>query len=274
MHYTGLSRFSAMQNVVIQNLNEDEIITDPSCVEETIRLRNEQYIDLCYLPVYKMPDNSLKLVFHNISSLRKHIGTVKRDRNYLFADVLGFSESRLRKDSPNSEYAIDGFQEVIRNDLEKLDGNGNPFHGTAVYIRNTHTLVEKTQYSEISLEWTLIKLLDGKSGKIHQIGFVYIQPNCCRRKIKASLQDLAQKIDFDSSYTIMGDFNIDETITSNASMCLDMQQYFKSEQLVRDFTTIHRTRIDLVFGNIPAVNVNTISSMISDHSIVTAYVDH
>jgi hypothetical protein len=273
MHYTGLSRFSSMQNVVIQNLNEDEIITDPRCIEEMIRLRNERYIDLCYLPVYKMPENSLKLSFHNISSFRKHIGTVKSDRNYLSTDVLGFFESRLPKDSPNSEYAINGFQEVIRNDLEELDGNGNPFHGTAIYIRNMHTLIEKTQYSEKSLEWTLIKLLDGKSKNVHQIGFVYIQPNCCRGKIKSSLQDLAQKIDFDSDYAIMGDFNIDETTPSNASLCLDLQQYFKSEQLVRDFTTIHRTRIDHIYGNIPADNVSTISSMISDHSIVTAYVD-
>ena len=277
MHYTGLSRFSEMRNVVIQNLNEDDILTDPNVVIEMERLRNtqtkESIMELCYKPVYEMPENSLKLVCHNISSLRKHIGTVRRDRNYLSADVLGFVETRFRKDSPNSEYAIDGFQEVIRNDLDELDGNGKSYHGTAVYIKNTLTLLGKTVYSDKLIEWTLLKLLDIKTNKEHQIGFVYIQPNCSRTVMKTCLQQLAQNIDYTSNYLIMGDFNIDVTATPNASICSEIQQLFQSEQLVRAATTIHRTLIDLVYGNnIVADNVNTISSMISIHSIVTAYI--
>ena len=57
----------------------------------------------------------LKICYLNARSLHKHIDNVRKDINYLSADILIFTETRISPHDPNEIYAIEGY-ELFRND--------------------------------------------------------------------------------------------------------------------------------------------------------------
>jgi hypothetical protein len=189
LHYTGLSRFNKKENVVILNLCEENICTNQEVVEEMARLRlPENQIKLSYTPVYRMPIDSVKIVFQNIGTLKKYLGIIKNDLNYTSADILAFAETRLSSSIDNCEINLDGFQEVIRNDLSERDGNGNAMHGTAIYVREGFTVLSHKFHSTPCIEWSFLALTNSvEPDKLIQIAIVYVQPNCNKHVIKENI---------------------------------------------------------------------------------------
>jgi len=273
LHYTGLSRFNKKENVVILNLDEEKICTHPDVVQEMERLRRpENSVQLSYLPVYSMPNDSVKIVFQNIGTLWKYLNIIKNDLNYTSADVLAFAESRLPSRITNEEISIHGFQEVIRNDLSSLDGNGNAMHGTAIYIREGFIAHSMEFYSTVSIEWSLLNISSPcNPTKLMQIAFVYVKNDCCRKILKSTIKDLMMLINTDIPYLVVGDFNINEYDYSNQGILEEVSNITLSKQLVPQCTTEYNTKIDLAYGNITSVGV--ISSMIAYHSLITAQID-
>ena len=67
--------------------------------------------------------------------LHKHIEDVRKDFNFISADLAIFSETRLSLFDDDDTYIIDGFQ-PFRNDGDMLHhSNGRPYGGTAVYSK-------------------------------------------------------------------------------------------------------------------------------------------
>ena len=270
LHYTGLSQFNKKKNVVILNLEEEKICTHPEVKEEMKRLRRpENSVQLSYMPVYLMPNDSVKIVFQNIGTLRKYLNIIKNDLNYTSADVLAFAESRLPSSITNEEISIYGFKEVIRNDLSILDGNGNAIHGTAIYIRKEFVVHSITFHLNLLIEWSLLKITSPCSPtKMIQLVFVYVKNDCCRDLLKSSLEHIMALININIPYLIVGDFNINEYDYSNQGILEALSTITAS---VPQCTTEYNTKIDLAYGNITSVGV--IFSMIAYHSLVTAQID-
>jgi hypothetical protein len=211
----------------------------------------------------------MKIVFQNIGTLKKYLSIIKNDLNYTSADVLAFVESRLSLDTSNCEIALNGFHEVIRNDLSERDGNGNATHGTALYVRNGFTIIFQKFHSTLSMEWSFLILTSPvQPNKQLQLAVVYIQPNCSKELIKSNLKTLMSFVNTNESYLVVGDFNINEYDYSNEVILQDISDITLSDQLVEQCTTENNTKIDLAYSN--AASIGVISSMISYHSMITA----
>ena len=93
-------------------------------------LRNECKLNICFTPLYTLAKTDLKICYLNARSLHKHIDDVRKDINYLSADILIFTETRFSPHDPDEMYAIDGY-ELFRND--ETSNDNRPHHGIAVY---------------------------------------------------------------------------------------------------------------------------------------------
>ena len=97
-------------------LYEGEGITvDPKVVKEMELLRNECTLNLCFTPLYMLENTDLKICYLNARSLHKHINDVRKDINYLSADILIFTETRFSPHDTDEMYPIEGY-ELFRND--------------------------------------------------------------------------------------------------------------------------------------------------------------
>ena len=132
IHYVALSRVTTIEGLYITNLCESKISVDPRVVKEMQLLRNEYKLDLCFTPLYMLENTALKVCFLNRRSLHKHIDDVRKDVNYLSADILIFTETRFSPHDADELYAIEGY-ELFRND--EISNLNRPYHGTAVYYR-------------------------------------------------------------------------------------------------------------------------------------------
>ena len=95
-------------------------------------LRNEYKLDICFTPLYMLENADLKICYLNARSLHKHINDVRKDINYLSADISIFTETRFSPHDSDEMYAIEGY-ELFRND--ETSNVNRPYHGTAVYSR-------------------------------------------------------------------------------------------------------------------------------------------
>ena len=132
IHYVALSRVTAIEGLYITDLCESKISVDPKVVKEMQLLRSEYKLDLCFTPLYMLANTDLKICYLNARSLHKHIDDVRKDINYLSADILIFTETRFSPHDPDEMYAIEGY-ELFRND--ETSNVNRAHHGTAVYSR-------------------------------------------------------------------------------------------------------------------------------------------
>ena len=132
IHYVALSRVTTIEGLYITDLCESKISVDPKVVQEMQLLRNEYKLDLCFTSLYMLANTDLKICYLNARSLHKHIGDVRKDINYLSADITIFTETRFSQHDPDEMYAIEGY-ELFRND--ETSNVNRPYHGTAVYSR-------------------------------------------------------------------------------------------------------------------------------------------
>ena len=93
IHYVALSRVKQLENLYILNMNEGAIDLDKQVNTEMHRLRTEASLELCYVPLYKVQPDKVKIEFNNARSLNKHFQDIENEPNVLAANVSGFAES-------------------------------------------------------------------------------------------------------------------------------------------------------------------------------------
>ena len=98
---------TAIEGLYITDLCGSKISVDPKVVKEMKLLRNECKLDLCYTPLYMLENSDLKICYLNARSLHKHIDDVRKDINYLSADILIFTETRFSPHDPDEMYTIE-----------------------------------------------------------------------------------------------------------------------------------------------------------------------
>ena len=65
-------------------------------------------LDLCFAPLYMLAKTDLKICFLNARSLHKHIEDVRKDINYLSADITISTKTRFSQHDPDEMYAVEG----------------------------------------------------------------------------------------------------------------------------------------------------------------------
>ena len=96
MHYVALSRVRNSSKLHILNLNEKKkICISEKVKEEMARLREKPLVS-CVPCLYNNDQPSrIKVLFHNVRSLRLHFDDIKCDYNVQAADINIFVETRL-----------------------------------------------------------------------------------------------------------------------------------------------------------------------------------
>lgn len=116
MHYVALSRVRNSSTLHIRNLNEQKICISEKAKQEMSRL-GKKPLAPCIPCLYNNDQPSrIKVLFHNVRSLRLHFDDIKCDYNVQAADVNIFVETRLCHSDNNAIYEIGNFK-LFRNDF-------------------------------------------------------------------------------------------------------------------------------------------------------------
>ena len=201
IHYEALSRVTSIDGLYVTDLCKNKIAVDPKVKVEMGKLK------LCFTPLYDIDQTSLKICCLNARSRHKHIEDVRKDFNFISADLAIFSKTRLSPfdDDDDDTYIIDGFQ-LFQNDGDMSHhSNGRPYGGTAVYRKIS--FVERYPYRRNinGIEFTIIKITTRQELTI--IG-VYRLPRIAASVLCSALVDVVTQ-DTSEQNIIIGDFNID-----------------------------------------------------------------
>ena len=115
-------------------MNEGAIDLDKQVTTEMHRLRTEASLELCYVPLYKVQPDKVKIAFNNARSLNKHFQDIEHEPNVLAADVIGFAESRLCARDQNVHFSLRRCN-LVRLDDTQYESLNRPSHGLALYMK-------------------------------------------------------------------------------------------------------------------------------------------
>ena len=205
IHYVALSRVTTIEGLYVTDLCENKIAVDPKVAVEIKKLRTERKLQLCFTPLYDIDQTRLKICYLNARSLHKHIEDVRKDFNFISADLAIFSETRFSPFDNDDMYSIDGFK-LFRNDGDMTHhSNGRPYGSTAVYSKLPFAEGYPYHRNINGTEFTVVKLTTKQELTI--IG-VYRSPRIAGSLLCSALVDVVAK-DTSDQNIIIGDFNID-----------------------------------------------------------------
>ena len=151
----ALSRVTSIDGLYVTDLCENKIAVDPKVKVEMQKLRTERRLKLCFTPLYDIDQIGLKICYLNAHSLHKHIEDVRKDFNFISADLAIFSETQFSPFDDDDMYCIDGFQ-LFRNDGDM--SNGRPYGGTAIYSKVSFVKGYPYRRNINGIELTVIKV--------------------------------------------------------------------------------------------------------------------
>lgn len=218
--------------------------------------------------------NGKKIMLHNIQSLNKHFGHMRKDARFLDADVICLNETWLCPDQDTNHLSIDGFKlhhftrkQAYNNEDENTTRLQNSKGGgVAMYLK------ENDEKKEIVL--CLVDNIESIAVKFPKENIilvtVYRPPTLNISKFLKSLKSLVGKITLQSKNCIfVGDFN--EDALSNGPI----QSFMTSNgfnQIVHVFTTEGGTALDHVYiSNSIQACTERQSTFYSYHEAVAIY---
>ena len=247
LHYVAFSRVTKLANLFIKDLNTSNIAVDEKVQQEMARLRTSAEVDLCNTSLYTLPDNLLKLYFHNVQSLHLHHGDVAADYNVQSADVCLFVETKLCTSDSDAAYSLNGFT-LFRNDFQP---NRTPY-GSCVYYKSNLTC-QCMALNDSNIEITVLTV-----DTLVQIVLVYCRNKERLAQIEAAFVNLRKILHNTLPTVITGDFNINAqppTSKKFTQLAAIMFNHFGCRQLMHEYTTDKQTTIDLIFSNIETSNL-------------------
>ena len=268
IHYVALSRVRKLQNLQILNFNEDALTVDDRVKAEMDRLRTESLMPLCFLPLYNINSDYLKVALNNARSFHKHVLDLAMDPNIMSADVVGITESRLMSTDEDLDYRLDGYQ-MLRNDQILHQSNRRPAHGLVLYVKHDFSIQRVVKHSTTLVEFLLAEVHSDKLDCL-QLVVMYKAPTCTMNEYMAYVNaHLKQELDLHKPFMVLGDFNFDLT-NGNVPFQEFMVQTFRCTQHVQESTTDYGSLLDLIFSNIENVFTGIVECYWSDHKIVFA----
>ena len=262
-HYVAFSRVTSLKGLHLLNGLSGNIQVDNRVVDEMNRLRTERAVDLSYEP----PEDrlcQLSVVFQNAQSLRLHFSLIRNDSTFTSADVICLAETRLSCNDQDSEYAIEGFQPIIRND-QTANHRVRPPHGLAMYVKQSIKINLVQTISTKEFECLVVQLNRPSSNHMTTLIVVYKSPNCGFENFKNHIISMA-KFPITEDLMLVGDFNYDVSRNKNGQFLEFMKSIFPRtkclnvSQTTRDFTTL-----DLCFTSFVSASANIITCVWSYH---------
>ncbi|XP_069114560.1 uncharacterized protein [Argopecten irradians] len=266
MHYVGLSRVRKLQDVHILHLNENKIAVSKEVMHEMSRMRQSAPLHSC-VPILEQIHTDLKIVYHNVRSLHKHICDVRNTSNVLSADIIAISECRLTSVDDDVAYELPGFDMYRFDDMGTA--NGRPHKGMVLYSRIALNNVQACTL--LGVETVSAEILHKES--IVQLVFLYNPPsNASAKTFIAFLRHILQIVNGDTKLVIIGDTNIH---TGTMPECLkEFLVRNNLSQVMHSITTDYHSCLDHVYiKGLPSNEIScaTLESHYSDHKPIIAY---
>jgi len=239
-HYTAFSRVTNLNNLHILELNKAKISVYDCTKVEMQRLRSEHQLQLCYTPVYELPSESHRIIFHNIRSLHKHHTDIASDENYLAADLIAIAESRLITTDSDDDFSLADFT-LLRNDQDQV-GHTRPPHGLAIYVKNCYTINNSYHYTSRHIEYSYV-CVESPSSKALQLVTLYKAQSCPVSLLRDSASVINNLLDQSVPALVVGDFNVDVANINNIQLLCSLQSCLQAQQQVSKPTTDHGTMI-------------------------------
>ena len=189
---------------------------------------------------------------------------MQSDYNFTSADVICLAETRLGSNDPDTEFAIEGFQPIIRNDQTTLH-QVRPSHGLAMYIKQSIEVRGVETISAKQFECLVVQLCRPSSNRLTTVIVVYKSPNCSFKQFKEHILSMA-RLDISEDLILVGDFNYDVCRNQNGSFLNYMKSVFpKAKYMETVHTTSDFTKLDLCFTSFGSASTRIITCVWSYH---------
>ena len=252
-------------------MNEGAIDLDKQVTTEMHRWRTEASLELCYVPLYKVQPDKIKIAFNNARSLNKHFQDIEHEPNVLAADVIGFAESRLCARDQNVHFSLRRCN-LVRLDDTQYESLNRPSHGLALYMKEYLEVQKLEKLQCQSCEFIYAALHSRQKGHF-QVVILYKYPKSSQRDFKTDLQcHLRPVVDLNAKLVILGDFNIQIECVSSQFVHF-METLFSCVQHIGEPTCDFGSTLDLVFANCHAF-CDVIDAYWSDHKLVYCVFDN
>ena len=216
IHYVGLSRVTTIEGLYVTDLCESKIAVPPDVKKEMEQLRTSAKLKLCISPLYQITGSLQKLCYLNARSVHKHIQDLRKDFNYLSADINIFAETRFSVRDPDEMCYIPGY-DLFRNDNSNSSNASRPYGGTAVYSKIPYLPGYPRCNNIPGIEITVIKITSLVDWTI--IG-IYRSPKVPVRQLCQAIAEILSSIMPDNNIIILGDFNINWLVeTERTPLC-------------------------------------------------------
>ena len=262
-HYVAFSRVTSLHGLYLLNGLNGQIKVDKSVIQEMKRLRKEASFALSYKPVNSYACDLLT-IFQNAQSFHLHLPLVQKDNTFTGADIICLAETRLQPSDQDSDYAIEGFQPIIRNDQQNRIHGVRPAHGLAIYIRNGHKLVSSEKICTEKFESLSVHIINSRSQNFYSVVAIYKAPTCSfpdfsKHVLSLSNSQLSDKL------VIVGDFNFDVSDELNRNFIQVMKSAFPNARCLNTQSTTQKgSRLDVSFSSCDA-NADVITCVWSYH---------
>ena len=262
-HYVAFSRVTSLKGLHLLNGLGGAIQVDQRVVDEMKRLRAERAVELSYNSGCHREDE-ISVVFQNVQSLRLHMPLVRNDRTFTSADVICLAETRIYPNESDSEFSIEGFQPVIRNDQTATHGLRPP-HGLAMYVKKCIEIELVETISAKEFECLILQINSQPSRHSTTIVVVYKSPTCSFTAFKEHMTSFT-RFQTAEKLIIIGDFNFDVSRAQNDTFLHFMKSKFPRTTLLDTLpTTRENTRLDLCFTSTARASANIIACVWSYH---------
>ena len=252
--YTSFSRITHKNGLFITGNFElpGPVPDDDEVKLEMDRLRREApfKLELVFLQDYLNDHNTLKIIFHNVQSLSKHLKFIQKDRFYQSADILNFTQGWIDIHKIR-DLNIPGY--IILNILNRNQALQNRTIGSIIYLKESlkenFSLKECQIHQHGSIEHEYFSVQIYTIFEVTYIS-VYKSPDFPFGSFIDILVPHLKR--YGKSKTIVaGDFNINLLESSNTTNSL-MNHFlkFNFKQITpKEYSTNGKTQIDLAFSN-------------------------
>ena len=168
------------------NLIGSAIDLDEEVTEVMQRLQTDAALELCYVPLYKIGPDKIKVAFNNVRSLHKHFKDTEFEPNVLAADVIGFAESRLCKRDKNVDFALKKFRLIRLDETEKETVN-KAHHGLALCVKKYFHVQKVVKLHCQSCEFILAAMHSIQKGYF-QVVILYKYPKSSQTDFKNDIR--------------------------------------------------------------------------------------
>lgn len=221
-------------------------------------------LSLCFTPIYKQ-ENALTVTYNNVYSLTSKWLPIASNFPITNLVIIIMAETWLTKE-PQTTFLLEDF------DIIRMDSTIQPGHrGMIMFVKKKFhgSTMNSYQMPYVEICHCMLGLPRQKTSIIG----IYKQPCAPYPNFWKNISQCLHQF-LPSSSVLISDYNIKIHETQVAKFILDMNTVFNMQQIVQDFTTIAGTTIDLIFTNIPNVQVAAVANTWSTHFTLTANIPH